>query len=57
MIRSDSSDNESSEEDSVGTSGFTASVMNNFIFLNNNIAFYFFMCNSYIVHNWFCANK
>ena len=57
MIRSDSSDNESSEEDSVGTSGFTASVMNNFIFLNNNIAFYFFMCNSYIFHNWFCANK
>ena len=44
-MHSDSSDNESSEEDSVGTSGFTASVMNNFIFLNNNyyIAFYFFM--------------
>ena len=41
MIRSDSSDNESSE-DSVGTSGFTTSVMNNLIFLNN-IAFYFFM--------------
>ena len=41
MIRSDSSDNESNEEDSVGTSGFTASVMDNLIFLNN-IAFCFF---------------
>ena len=55
MIPSDSSDNDSSEEDSVGTSGFTASVMNNLIFLNN-IAFYF-LCNSCIVHNWFCADK
>ena len=36
MICSDSSDNESSEEDSVGTNGFTASVMNNLIFLNNS---------------------
>ena len=33
VIRSDSSDNESSGEDSVGTSGFTASVINNLIFL------------------------
>ena len=55
MIRSDSSDNKSSEEDSVGTSGFTTSVMNNLIFLNN-IAFYF-LCNSCIVHNWLCAEK
>ena len=31
-----------------------ASVMNNLIFLNS-IVCYFFMC--YIVHNWFCADK
>ena len=40
MIRSDSSDNESSEED-CGVAQ-VASVMNNLIFLNS-IAFYFFM--------------
>ena len=45
VIRSDSSDNESSEEDSV--SAQVASVMNNLIFLNN-IAFYFF----YVIATW-----
>ena len=55
MIRSDSIDNESSEEGSVGTKGFTASVMNNLIFLNNIVCY--FLCNSYIVHNWFCGDK
>ena len=55
MICSGSSDNESSKEDSVGTSGFTTSAMNNLIFLNNIVCY--FLCNSYIVHNWFRADK
>ena len=41
MIRSDSNDNEGSEEDSVDTSAFTASVMNNLIYLNNNSILFF----------------
>ena len=51
MICSDSSDNESGKEDSVGTSGFSDE------FDPFEILRFTFLCNSYIVHDWFCADK